>query len=303
MGWRSVARESVARGIRYSGLPRALRWARRRRATIAFYHDPSPAVMEAHLRYLSARFAFTTLDAVVDAIRGGDWSGLPERALVLTFDDGHRGNHALLPLFRRYRVRPTIYVCTQVVATGRRFWFQEPVETARWKQLDNRARLAELRRATGFEQEAEYADSPRQALSREQMLEMAPHVDFQPHTRFHPILTRCTDEEAWEEVAGSKRDLEALLGRPCRHFSYPNGDYLERDVDQARKAGFDSARTVDVGTNDATTDPYRLRVMGLTDDASVDVLAAQLSGIPSYLRNLARGRFDGRKEPIRPRVA
>jgi peptidoglycan/xylan/chitin deacetylase (PgdA/CDA1 family) len=300
MGWRSVARESVARGIRYSGLPRALRRARRHRATIAFYHDPSPSVMEAHLRYLSARFSFATLDAVVDAIRAGDCSRLPERSLVLTFDDGHRGNYELLPLFRRYRVRPTIYVCTQVVATRRRFWFLEPVETARWKRLDNRARLAELRRATGFEQEREYADSPPQALSREQMLEMAPHVDFEPHTRFHPILTQCTDEEAWEEVLGSKRDLEALLGRPCRHFSYPNGDYLERDVEQARKAGFDSARTVDVGTNDAATDPYLLRVVGLTDDASVDVLAAQVSGIPFYLRNLARGRLGGRKEPIRP---
>jgi peptidoglycan/xylan/chitin deacetylase (PgdA/CDA1 family) len=88
--------------------PSAVRAATRRRVTIAFYHDPSPERFGAHARYFVAHYRFTTLDAVVDALGSGDWSGSPERALVVTFDDGHRGNHRLLPIFRRYGLRPTI---------------------------------------------------------------------------------------------------------------------------------------------------------------------------------------------------
>lgn len=298
MSGRSFARATAARVIRYSGIPRAARFARRARATILFYHDPEPSVMETHLRWLAPRFRFATLDAVVDALRAG--APVPERSLVLTFDDGYRGNHALLPLFRRYGVRPTVYLCSAIVGTRRRFWFREPVDTERAKRLANRERLEWLERATGFRQDAETDDDPPAALGARELADMAPHVDFGAHTRFHPILTQCTDDEAFEEIAGSKRDLEALLGRPCRHLSYPNGDYGERDAGLARRAGFESARTTDVGSVGAGADPFRLRVFGVTDDASVDVLAAQLSGVPYYLRNLARGRLGGRKEIIRP---
>jgi peptidoglycan/xylan/chitin deacetylase (PgdA/CDA1 family) len=301
MSGRSLARATAARAICYSGIPRAVRFARRTRATLLFYHDPAPAVLEAHLLWLSRHFRFATLDLVVDALRGG--AALPERSLVLTFDDGYRGNHALLPLFRRFGVRPTVYVCSGIVATRRRFWFLEPVATERCKRLPNRERLALLECATGFRQEAERPETPRQALDARELEELAPHVDFGAHTRFHPILTQCGDDEAWDEIAGSKRELEALLGRPCRHFSYPNGDYGDREALLAARAGFDSARTTDVGAVARGSDPFRLRVFGVTDDASVDVLAAQLSGVPYYLRNLARGRLGGRKEIIRPQAA
>jgi peptidoglycan/xylan/chitin deacetylase (PgdA/CDA1 family) len=299
MPGRSLARGAAARLIRYSGLPRAARFARRTRATILFYHDPAPHVMEAHLRWLSERFRFTTLDRVVEALRAAD--PLPARSVVLSFDDGYRGNHALLPLFRRYGVRPIIYLCSAIVATRRRFWFLEARDSERCKRLSNGERLALLARETGFRQDAEATDSPPQALDARELRELAPHVDFGAHTRFHPILTQCSDEEAWEEIAGSKRDLEQLLGRPCRHFSYPNGDYGPREAELARRAGFDSARTTEVGSVGPGADPFRLRVFGVTDDASVDVLAAQLSGIPYYLRNLARGRLGGGKEMLVPR--
>jgi peptidoglycan/xylan/chitin deacetylase (PgdA/CDA1 family) len=298
MTLRDLGREAAARLIRWSGLPRAVRYAARGRVTIAFYHDPTPQVMDAHLRYLRARYAFITLDALVDALRARDWSRLPERALVLTFDDGHRGNHALLPVFRSHGVRPTIYLCSGIVGTDRRFWFLERGPIEAWKRLRNADRLAALRDATGFEQERGYPDGPRQALSREEIAEMAPHVDFGSHTRFHPVLTQCDDAEAWDEIAASKRELEALLGRPCRHFSYPNGDYTQRDAALAERAGYDSARSIDQGANGASSDRFALRVVAIADDASVDMLAAQLSGIAVYLRRLVQGRLDARKPTI-----
>jgi peptidoglycan/xylan/chitin deacetylase (PgdA/CDA1 family) len=95
-------------------------------------------------------------------------------------------------------------------------------------------------------------------------------------------------------VARSREEVEDLVGRQCEHFSYPNGDYLERELDYVRKAGYRSAGSLDLGWNDVNTDPYRLRVQGITDDASVSMLSAQLSGVPTYLWRLTRGRWDGR---------
>jgi peptidoglycan/xylan/chitin deacetylase (PgdA/CDA1 family) len=303
MSLRSFAREAPARLLGWSGAPWLLRRAHRRGcAAILLYHDPAPAVIDAHLGWLRAHdYAFTTLDVVVDAVARHDASALPPGALVVTFDDGHRGNHALLPVFRRHGVTPTIYLCTQVVASGRRFWFQQPGRDVRpYLYLRNRERVAALHRDCGWEPEREYPPAERQALSAAEIEEMAPHVDFQVHTRFHPVLTQCSDDEAWEEIAGAKRELEERLGRACRHFSYPNGDYREREVALARRAGFASARTIDLGWTRSDTDPFRLPCFGVADDASLAMLEAQLSGIPGYLRRRLQGQRGGRWPVIAP---
>jgi peptidoglycan/xylan/chitin deacetylase (PgdA/CDA1 family) len=285
-GWKGIAREISARALHYSGAPYLVRRTRARGfATVLLYHDPAPEVMERHLAYLAGRFVFTTLDRVVEAIAGRDWSGIPERALVLTIDDGLRGNHALLPAFRRFGIRPTIYLCSQVVGTQRRFWFQEPGPIASLKELPNRERLDALKRSSGFEPERSYPE-PRQALSRDEILEMAPWVDFGSHTRFHPILPRCDDGEAWDEIASSKRELEDLLGRPVRHFSYPNGDFGAREIAYVRRAGYASARTTDLGWASLESDPFRLATIGVSDDGSVHMLAAQLGAIANRLRRV-----------------
>ena len=301
MSLRKIAREASAQLLRWSGAPWLLRRARRRDAAILLYHDPSPAVIDAHLRHLRAHYTFTTLEVVVDAIARRDWSAVPEGALVVTLDDGHRGNYALLPVFRRYGVVPTIYLCSQVVATPRRFWFQQPGrDTLPYTRLRNDERISALARDCGFEPERAYPLAERQALSAEEIAEMAPWVDFQPHSRFHPVLTQCSDEEAWREISESKQELEERLGRPCRHFSYPNGDYLERDVELVRRAGYASARTIDLGWTRVDTDPFRLPCFGIADDASIDMLVVQLSGIANYVRRRLQGQRGGRWRVTQP---
>ena len=297
MSWKTLARSSAARAVRGSGLPGAVRAATRRRATVAFYHDPSPEVLDAHLRFCRDRFRFVAYDLLVDALRTRDFGRIPQRALALTFDDGLAGNHALLPVLRKHGVRPTIFVCTAIVGSERGFWFNEPVETQPLKRVPNGERLAALARATGFEPDAP-RPGPRQALSRDEILDMADHVDFGSHTRTHPILPQCSDEEALEEIEGSRHDLERLLGRPCRHFCPPNGAFGEREAELARKAGYESLRTTDTGFVGPRTDPFAIPVAGISDDASLDMFVTQLSGLPRFVKNLAQGRLGGATPPI-----
>ena len=72
------------------------------------------------------------------------WRNLPSRALVVTLDDGHQGNVELVDLFVRYGVRPTIYVCRQIVGTNRHYWFLKCKNPEQLNGLPNAARLAAL---------------------------------------------------------------------------------------------------------------------------------------------------------------
>jgi len=296
---RARLQEVVSFVIRWSGITTAVRWTvARRRASILLYHDPSPAVLDAHFRYLAGRYNFISLSTLVDAIRNEDWDRLPDRALVVTFDDGHQGNVDLMPIFGRYNVVPTVYLCSQIVDTRRRYWFLEADDPEQLKPLDSTERMAVLAQG-GFEPAKEYPDNGRQALSRTELEVMAPQVEFASHTRFHPILTTTPDRECADEILESKNELEALLGEDCLHFSYPNGDYSQREIELLREAGYTSARTVDLGWNGPHADIYRLKILGTADDASVNRLAADLTGIPGYVARLRRGSFRGRHVQVR----
>ena len=107
---------------------------------------------------------------------------------------------------------------------------------------------------------------------------MAPHVDFGSHTRFHPILVNCTDEACRDKIVGSKQRLEELLGQPISDFAYPNGDGNGRERRFVADAAYQSARTLDIGWNDLRSDRMRFCAMPVDDDASINVLCAQMCG-------------------------
>ena len=251
------------------------------------YHDTKSAVFARHIAYLLRHYTVISLDTLVSAIHQKDFSRIPAKSIVITIDDGHADNIKLLSLFKQYRICPTLFVCTQIVDTHRHFWFkveeQSKAEREKLKRLPNVERLAFLKHTADFEPEKTYPE--RQALNIAEMKEMIADVDFQPHTQFHPILPHCTEAECRQEILGSKLDLEKLLDIECSHFSYPNGDYTEREIEIVKTAGFRSARTTDIGWNTQKTAPYRLRTVPIADDAGLTLFRAQLTTIPQRLNS------------------
>lgn len=289
--------ELVAGAIRWSGIPFLIRkTVARRRASILLYHDPAPDVLDRHLAYLSRRYTFISLSKLVEALRSGSWAAVPDRALVVTIDDGHRGNAALAPVLRRHGVVATIYACSQIVATSRHYWFLDAPDPERLKRLGNGERVRALVEM-GLDPAEEHPLESRQALSLEEMRALDDTVEIGSHTRFHPVLTACGDDECESEVVLAKHELEELLGCYCGHFSYPNGDYAERELELVRRAGYVSARTVDIGWNGPRSDPFRLKILGTDDDASINRLASDLSGLTGFLARLRRGSVAGRHVP------
>jgi len=296
------AKEALSLAIRWAGLPGVARHTfARRRIGILMYHEPAFELLDRHLSYLRRHYALVRLADVVDALHGGSWHALPTPGVVVTIDDGKRGARELLPLFERHGVVPTLYVCSQLIGTNRRFWFDVHPERETLKAIAHEQRIGRLEATGDFTLTMEFPAAQRAALSIEELAQMGASVDIQSHTRFHPVLTTCSADHCREEIAASRVEIECLTGRPCEHFCFPNGDYTERELQMVKEAGYRSARTIRTGWTGPASDPYQLKILGVDDHASVNQLAADLAGLGFLEGFLRRARFDnpaGRYRPI-----
>jgi peptidoglycan/xylan/chitin deacetylase (PgdA/CDA1 family) len=135
---------------------------------------------------------------------------------------------------------------------------------ARLRELDELARervLDSLRSAGGWT-DAPNGELPR-AMTVEQLrrLDRGEIVDIGAHTVTHPTLSRLEPDMQREEIAGSRQQLEAALGRPITSFAYPYGgtsDFDETTALIVRNAGFDHACANVLSRLGPGTDAYRL---------------------------------------------
>ncbi len=108
-------------------------------------------------------------------------------------------------------------------------------------------------------------------------------VEVGCHTATHPILSKVTSRTKLErEIRGAKDILESRLGRPVRHFCYPNGRAIDIGPDAAalvRDAGFLSATTTTWGLNDVPFDPMAIRRLPFSSDTDVPYAAELLAGL------------------------
>jgi peptidoglycan/xylan/chitin deacetylase (PgdA/CDA1 family) len=233
-----------------------------------------------HFSYLSKIFNFISIDDFVQSCNAGGGGGhLPPYSLLVTIDDGWKNNINLLPVFTKYKVKPLIYLCSQVVNTNHPFWTKmvrrEDIEY--YKSMPNAIRVKALKDAGLYTPDMNYHEP--QGLSLEDIMALKGNVSFGAHTRYHPVLTQCTDGEQEEEIINSKTELEIICEEPILHFSMPFGDYNEYSLQCIKKAGYVTARTVKKGWNGVKDDKLQLKAFPISDDADLDLLRIQLSGI------------------------
>ena len=267
--------------------------AQRRTVTILLYHRPAAATLAAHLRVLARAYTFVSLEAFVAALERDDPSALPPKAMVLTFDDGHCSNAELLELFRALPAPPTIFLCSGIAGTAEPFWFDVVADPEALKRVADEERL---RRVAA---EAPDDGRARAALAREEIAALRPCVDFQSHTVSHPILPRCSPEKAYRELADSRAALEREHGLRIFAVAYPNGDYGEREIAFARRAGYRCALTVEAGFNTTRTDPFRLRRIAIDDDNDgPNVVMLKACGVWAAVRSAVRRHRRRRHRPV-----
>lgn len=80
--------------------------------------------------------------------------------------------------------------------------------------------------------------------------------DLEAHSRTHPDLTRLNDTAAWNEIAGSKQDLERILGHQVDLFAYPYGAVNGHVVALLQRAGFRGGILASGGRSYSTAYPF-----------------------------------------------
>lgn len=229
-------------------------------------------------------FDIVSIDDVADRLGGG---GAKRPFAVFTLDDGYRDNrdHAL-EVFAAHSAPFTVYVPTDYPDGGgelwwlaleealrrlafatididgapRTFWLQTNEEKAAafdeiyWRlramsERDARACVRRLAKDAGFDVASLTRDL---VMTWDELRDFARHplVTIGAHTKTHYAVAKLDEQTARDEIAGSVARIEAELGRPCRHFSFPYGcehSAGERDFEIARDLGLKTAVTTRKG--------------------------------------------------------
>ena len=274
--------------LRFSGLTTIFKiFYQRNTTTILLLHDIKPEIAEKIFSYLVENYNIISLHDFINALETGDKSNIPLYSLIITFDDGFKGNYQLLPVIKKYNIPITIFLCSEIIGTCRQYWFKyknlQHCTFEQLKSVPNTERL-ELLKKEGFSQTQEF--SFRQALSLDEINEMKDFVDFQSHTMFHPFLPNCSFNEAKEEISNSKANLEIICRKKIEAISYPNGNYSEREIELCKQAGYLCGITVDNGFNSLSSDPYTLKRMSVNDTNNLDELIVKSSGAWSLFKKI-----------------
>ncbi len=110
-----------------------------------------------------------------------------------------------------------------------------------------------------------------QSLTWEQLAEMsAAGMEIESHSLTHPHLRTMPSEEAFKEVADSRALLEKRLGIKVTTFSYPFGEYNSAVADLVKRAGFESAVTINPGFKQRAEDVFSLRRNRVSYDTTLE---------------------------------
>lgn len=277
----------IFRFLRLSGLPYISReLLQKKKISILLFHDINPRDADCCFKYLSKHYNIIGLNDFLAACY--QKINLPNKSLIITFDDGYVGNYDLLPIIKSYNIPITIFLCAGIVDTHKHFWYKEVNSKDKidhLKKIPNYQRLRFLLK-TGFQQDLEFEEA--QSLSKKHIDQMKNFVNFQSHSLYHPILPKCNIEITKQEINESKNKLEKDYGLKINAFSYPNGEYSDRDIELVKNAGYECAITVDFGFNTINSDLYRLKRLSVNDPWNINELIVKASGVWGFLNKILR---------------
>lgn len=192
-----------------------------------FYHDVLPRYaddLRRHLMTFRRSGPFVSWDEALAVLDGR--RPLTGPHFCLSFDDGHPSwRDVVLPILRDQAVPATFFLVSGTVGQG---------SNLTWNDCRELASMG---------------------------------MGFGSHTRSHRRLSALDDAAAAREIRDSKAEIEDRLGLPVRDFAAPYGrpgqDFLPRDVDLAREAGYRSFATTLRAAMHPADSPLWIRRQGL----------------------------------------
>lgn len=264
-------------GLFHVGLAPLVIWLNRRTPKVLLYHacepaesdfirglnsNVTPAAFADHLDFLDRHYKVIPLSQL-------GTEPTPDRAVVITFDDGYRSVYdAAYPLLKARGMPATVYLVTTVIDNRALVWvnalnwllrrhakiclpiaqrsfrgrgsFDSARELVLRAQTDcDRAAIdtaiSEMWKETGIDP-ASQAEEASLYLTTAQVHELMRHGwSFGSHTARHPNLRRLSALECRAELAEAFRFVEEIRGQPS--LAYPFGEYNAETRDVAVSLG------------------------------------------------------------------
>lgn len=332
MGWK---RRAVAAFDRLGGNRLVASRFGRDRVTVLAYHrvtdhladgfvgfagnvSASPETFADQMRWVAEHMSPVSMSEILGAVDG---ASLPDRAVLVTFDDGYRDNHdEALPILREHAIPATIFLATDHIGSTDPFWWDRAawafdraerhpaalplIGAVDWAEklpvrawIEAAKRLSRAEKLAGLDALDEALRPPDPAvgfagthLDWDQVRAMRQdRIDFGAHTCSHPILTSIDAAEAAEEIEGSVRRIGEELGAVPAAFAYPNGlegDFNDSVVAAVAAAGIRVAFTLVPGparASELVGDPLLIRRIYLHHHDDLLRFKTKISGLPRLL--------------------
>lgn len=244
--------------------------------SVLMYHSVAPETSESRVPYYETvtdpesfarqiEFLYTNNYAVLDlesaAERLENGEGIPEKAAVITFDDGYEDFLAYAwPVLKRFNYTATVFLPTAYISNAER------------KSFNHR---------------------PCLTWSEVSMLSDA-GIKFGGHTVSHRGLSALSDTELDAEIAGSRKDLEGNLNCEIRTFASPyafpqaDASFVRRYRNSLQKAGYKVAVTTCIGRAQPGDDLLTIKRLPMNRFDDSALLEAKLSGAYDWLAVVQR---------------
>jgi peptidoglycan/xylan/chitin deacetylase (PgdA/CDA1 family) len=289
-----------------------------------------PDVFRQQLRFLKAHYHVIHPEEFRAWIEHG--KQLPPRAILLTCDDGLvNALTDIVPVLRSESVSCLFFVTTASCSENPgMLWYEElyllmrnqvlaapellllaeedvespPPENfqAQWWSMVKRASRLDARARTDWMGLVRSHRGPTQQfrserrwrlLNASELKQLAGQgMSIGAHTRTHPILSLCSEEEARREIQESKSEIERTLEQPVWAFAYPFGNPStmgEREVRLAREAGFACAFLNVEHWGAEGSNALALPRTHVTLDMTLPEFSAHVSGLHTRLQQAVNG--------------
>jgi peptidoglycan/xylan/chitin deacetylase (PgdA/CDA1 family) len=209
----------------------------------------SPSSFAEQMRHLrDGGYTPITVTQFVERIGDGG-NGLPDRPILLTFDDGFADFHATaLPILQQCNFVATLYISSAFIG-GTSAWLRREHETTR-PMLD-------------WTQVAEVA---------------ACGIECGGHSHTHPKLDTLPPAMARDEIARCKGIIEERLGLEVASFAYPFGYYNASVKRMVEEAGYTSACAVRYAMSSLGDDRFALARLLVGAGMDLSTFAALVAG-------------------------
>jgi peptidoglycan/xylan/chitin deacetylase (PgdA/CDA1 family) len=248
--------------------------------------NASPEEFEKEIKLLTKNFNVISINDALNNLK--DNKPLPEKSMLVTFDDGYRDNYLnAFPVLKKYKVPAAIFLTSDLIDSDDLIWTDKiacmidkikgrslavpglGVYTVINKKNKDKAKFAIIEylksiddrekdkiinsMSMGWNTDSCCHAAERYYLSGKEILEMAENgITFGSHGFSHSVLTKIDAGRLEREIIESKARIEEVTGKRVELFAYPHGahgDFNENIAYFLKKSGYKAAFTAVPGRN------------------------------------------------------